>query len=199
MKTRNLSKTVVAAAVMFITGSMMVLTLAVQAQQDKATGVSHDLIGVITKLDSGAKRLVLKTPEGVETSIRFTEKTTVSGIKEGTSALMLAGREGTHVVVHYTGEGTERTAVSIDHIGKDAPKVMEGSIARVDKGSRTLVVKTASGTEETVALSERATIDTAKGSVKMADFAAKDGEHVTVHYTVEGTRKIGHFFKVVAK
>jgi len=106
---------------------------------------------------------------------------------------------GSHAVVHYTGEGIEKTAVGIEHVGKDAPKFIEGTVVRAGKSVRTVVVKTPAGAEETLHLTERCAVDTGKGVVKGTEYVAKEGEHVTVHYTEAGGRKVVHLLKHIGK
>ena len=57
-------------------------------------------------------------------------------------------KEGTEVVAHYTAKGTEKTAVEIDDVGKDGIKSMDGTITHLDRGGKTIAVKTADGTED---------------------------------------------------
>jgi hypothetical protein len=99
------------------------------------------------------------------------------------------------VVVHYAGEGAEKTTLGVEQIGKDAPKVVEGTIVRADNNAHTVVVKPRSGAEETMHLTERAAVDTGQGVVKGTEYAAKEGAHVTVHYTESGGQKVVHLMK----
>ena len=75
---------------------------------------------------------------------------------------------------------------------------MEGTIKVVGSGTRTVVVKTGDGVEETLELSEHAVVDSEKGIVDASKFTAKEtekGSKVIVHYTEEGGRKVAHFIK----
>ena len=64
-----------------------------------------------------------------------------------------------------------------------------GTISSVE--SKTLVVKTADGTEETYRLTVHAAKDAGKDIAKGTEKSAK----VTVYYTEQGGRKVAHFFK----
>ncbi len=156
--------------------------------QNKA---GHAIIGEVRKVDRAAGKVVVKTAEGTEETFKFTGKTAARGLKEGGKGI----EEGTHVIVHYTGEGAEKTAVGVEHAGKDAPKVIEGAVVGTGKGARTVIVKTPAGVEETIHLTDRCVVDTGKGVVKGTEYTAKEGERVTVHYTEAGGRKIAHLLK----
>jgi hypothetical protein len=91
----------------------------------------------------------VKSADGTEHSIKVTGQTAYTGTNEGFDGL----KEGTEVVVHKTGTGAEETGLEI---GKGSVKVSEGTIVKVDHGTRTVVVKSADGTEKTVDYTETA-------------------------------------------
>ena len=81
---------VVAALVMF----------SVQAADDVVTAVH----GTITKLDSGTKTMVVKTKDGTEQTVHFTDKTAVWGADKtaaGAKDTFKGLSEGSEVIVHY--------------------------------------------------------------------------------------------------
>jgi hypothetical protein len=74
----------------------------------------------------------------------------------------------------------------------DVSSAVQGTVKSIDKGAKTVVVKTAEGTEHTFHFVDR-TVDhgaeaTAKGS-KDAFQDVKEGDNVVVHYTVKGSEK----------
>src|SRR5258708_31395980 len=75
---------------------------------------------------------------------------------------------------------------------QDVASAVVGTIKAVDKGTKTVVVKTAEGTEHTFHFVGRTVEDgveaTAKGS-KDAFQSMKYGDEVIVHYTVKGIEK----------
>ena len=145
------------------------------------TGV---VTGTVEKVDSGAKTIAVKTADGTVETVKFTDKTTVHGLKDAAKGTDLAGKEGGHVIVHTVGEGSEKTAHSVEWVGDKTVHTTEGTVEDVGKGSKTVAVKTADGTKETFVVAGR-------GSAA----AAKKGEHVTVYYTEEAGKKIAHVFK----
>jgi hypothetical protein len=162
------------------------------AAQDVVSAVH----GTITKLDSAAKTSVVKTKDGTEHTIKFVDKTTVHGVDAtatGAKDAFHGLTEGSEVVAHYTTKGTEKTAVEVDKVGKDGIKAVDGTVTHIDRGAKTIAVKTADGTEQTFRLSDHAATDAGKDIAKGTEKSAK----VTVYYTEEAGKKTAHFFEKV--
>jgi arginine repressor len=160
--------------------------------QDVVSAVS----GTVQKVDAGTKTVVVKTADGTEHTFHFVERTSVQGADAsaaGAKDAFHGVKEGSEVVVHYSKKGTEETAEEIDHVGKDGLKVTEGTVSKIDRGGKTLVVKTADGAEETFHLTEHAAKDAGKG---VGEGTEKSGK-VTVYYTEKAGRKVAHFFKAL--
>ena len=160
--------------------------IAIFAADDVVTAVE----GTVKKVDAGTKTVVVKTGDGTEHTVHFVAKTSVHGwdaADAGAKDGMHGVKEGSHVVVHYTAKGTEKTAQEVDRIGDGGLKVTEGTVSKIDRGTKTLAVKTADGAEATYRITDHAVVDTGKGIEK----ATK----VTVYYTEEGGKKVVHFFK----
>ena len=161
----------------------------------RAQNPTHVITGTVEKVDAGAKTIAVKTADGTVQTAKFTEKTTVHGLKDGAKGADLAGKEGGHVIVHTTGEGAEKTAHSIEWFGDKTVHTTEGTVEDVGKGTKTVAVKTADGSKEAFEVSDHATVDTGKAVGRYSAVGAKKGEHVTVYYTEEAGKKIAHFFK----
>jgi hypothetical protein len=161
----------------------------------RAQGPTHVVTGTVEKVDAGAKTIAVKTADGTVETVKFTDKTTVHGLKDGAKGVDLAGKEGGHVIVHATGEGAEKTAHSVEWVGDKTVHTTEGTVEDVGKGTKTVAVKTADGTKEAFDVSEHATVDTGKTVGRYSAVGAKKGEHVTVYYTEEAGKKIAHVFK----
>ena len=166
------------------------LILPLRAADDVVSAVH----GTITKLDSATKTMVVKTKDGTEHSIHIVDKTTVHGVDAtgvGAKDAFHGLKEGSEVVAHYTVKGTDKTAVEVDHVGKDGMKVVDGTVTRVGEAGKVVVVKTADGTEQTFRVVGRDTAaaaeDVGKGSEK--------GAKVTVYYTEDAGKKVAHFFE----
>jgi hypothetical protein len=159
-----------------------------------AQGVAGAVEGTVKSVDTTAKTIAVKTADGTEDTFHYAESTAVHGTRDtatGSRDTYRGLKEGSHVVVHYTGKGTDKTADEIDNLGKNGLKVGEGTVKTLDRNGRTLTVKTADGAEDTYRLSERASRDAGKGLTKGSEKSVK----VTVYYTEEAGHKIAHFFK----
>jgi len=154
--------------------------------------VAQDVVsivhGTIKKVDSTTKTIVVKTAEGTEHTIKITGQTTYKGTTKGLDDL----KEGTEVVVRTTGKGVDETGVEIGKISKDSVQVTKGTVVKVDKAAKTVVVKTADGTEKTFEF----TANAGKDMGKAIGAGTEKGAKVTVYYTEETGKKIAHFFEM---
>jgi hypothetical protein len=154
----------------------LVLVAVVCAAQDPFSFIH----GTVKKVDSATKTVVVKTADGTEHTIKYTGDTTVKGTKDGFDGL----KEGTEVVARTTGKGVDETATEVDGLKKT-----KGTIEKFDAGTKTVVIKTADGTEKTFELSANAVEDAGKATGK----GVAKGAKVTVYYTEDGGKKVAHF------
>ena len=75
---------------------------------------------------------------------------------------------------------------------QDVTHVVSGTIEKVDAGAKTIAVKTADGTVETVKFTGKTTVEGLKGAATGADLIGKEGAHIIVHATGEGAQKTAH-------
>jgi hypothetical protein len=174
---------------------LALVALCCVAVSQGAQSSTNVITGTIEKVDSGAKTIAVKTADGSVETVKFTEKTTVHGLKDAAKGADLAGKEGSHVIVHTVGEGTEKTAHSVEWVGDKTVHTTEGTVEDVGKGSKTVAVKTADGTKETFVVADHAVVNTGKDVARYSARGAKKGEHVTVYYTEEAGKKVAHVFK----
>jgi hypothetical protein len=165
----------------------LLLSTAAFAVEEPPTGIH----GTITKIDRKAKTIVVKTGEGTEHVLVVASKTTVHGTEVGAKDTWRGLKEGSEVVAQYTAKGAVKTAVEVDHVAKDGVKVTEGTVSAIDRGAKTMAIKTADGTEETFRLTDRAAVAGAKDIGSGTKKAAK----VTVYYTEDAGKKVAHFFE----
>ncbi|MGA8594751.1 MAG: hypothetical protein WB676_08405 [Bryobacteraceae bacterium] len=152
------------------------------------------LVGTVLKVDDATKTAVIKAADRTEHTVHFVGRTAVHGAQAtaaGATDAFHGLKEGSEVAVHYTAKGSVETAEEVDDIGKDGLKATEGTVTHLDRGAKTLSVKTADGTEETYRLTDSAAKDAGKDIAAGTEKSAK----VTVYYTEEGGHKIAHFFK----
>jgi hypothetical protein len=99
---------------------LFVLAAAIAWQGAVAQDLVHDISGVVKKVDKGTKTIVVKTADGTEHTIKYTDKTTVEGTKEvgkgvekGSAETYLSAKKGSKITVHYTEKGAEKTATGV--------------------------------------------------------------------------------------
>jgi hypothetical protein len=175
-----------------LVSSMILSTSLTLAAQD----VVHAVDGTVKKVDAGTKTVVVATKDGTEHTFHYASDVTVHGAKDTEKGAVDAAHgvtEGSKVAVHYTVDGGKETAHEIDKIGDDGLKTTDGTVDHIDRGTKTIAVKTADGTEQTFRMTDRAAKDTGKDVGKGADKGAK----VTVYYTEKAGVKTAHFVKSI--
>ena len=152
--------------------------------------------GIVERIDSTAKTIVVKAADGTEHTFHFVARTVVHGGEKAgavTTESFHGLKEGSEVIVHYTAKGTEETAEEVDHIGEGGLKTTEGTVTHLDRVTKTVTVKTADGTEEAFRLTDHAAEDAGRD---ISEGAEKSGK-VTVYYTEHAGHKVAHFFSKV--
>lgn len=104
--------------VVFVLAFVTLLSWQVASAQED---VVHIVSGIVKHIDRDAKTVVVKADDGVEHTVKWTDKTTWEGIKESGKGI----KEGSKVSVKYTEKAGEKTAVGIKDIGKDAAKAVK--------------------------------------------------------------------------
>ena len=112
---------------------LFVLAIAVAWQVTVAEDIVHAVSGIVKSVDKTTKTMVVKTGDGTEHTIKWTEKTTVKGSKEtgkgvdaGTMDAYEGLKEGSKVTVKYTEKDGEKTAVAV----KDASKATAKAVSQ---------------------------------------------------------------------
>ncbi|HEX8289081.1 MAG TPA: hypothetical protein VF556_13850 [Pyrinomonadaceae bacterium] len=86
--------------------------------------------------------------------------------------------------------------------GAAAPKVRQaiiGSVEAVDKRAKTVAVKTADGTIETIKFTGKTTVRGLKDAAKAIEFAGREGSFVVAHYTIKGADKTASAFEYIGR
>jgi hypothetical protein len=169
----------------------MCMVMAIPLPLCLAADVVTAVHGTVTKVDAGAKTMVVKAKDGADHTLHIVGKTTVHGTEAGAKDAFKGVKEGSEVVAHYTVKGSEKTAVEVDRVGKDGLKAAEGTVSDIDRGGKTIAIKTADGTVQTFKLADHATEDAGKDIAKGSEKAAK----VTVYYTEDAGKRVAHWFE----
>jgi hypothetical protein len=116
------------------------------------------------------------------------------GSDAATDEVLRGLKKGTAVGVHYTSDGENLTAEQIDRLGSDGLKQMEGVIMAVNRTDRTISIKLADGTRQTLQLSDRAAGEVGQNVDRGGDSTAK----VIVYFRDEAGKRVAHYFKRVS-
>lgn len=150
--------------------------------------------GRVEKIDSTAKTIVVKAEDGTEHTFHFAGRTAVHGAEKAGAAAEESFhglKEGSEVVVHYSVKGSDETAEEIDHVGEGGLKTAQGTVTHLDRGAKTISIKTDDGTEKVFHLTDHAAEDAGKD---ISEGAEKSGK-VTVYYSERAGHQVAHFFR----
>jgi hypothetical protein len=110
----------------------MTLVLAFGFQSSFAEDVAHMVKGVVKSVDKDSKTFVVKTADGTEHTIKWTDQTVVKGSKDtgkgvekGSVDSYMGVKKGSEVTVNYTEKAGEKTATGIKDAGKATAKAVD--------------------------------------------------------------------------
>jgi hypothetical protein len=150
--------------------------------------------GTIQETDEAAHKILVKAADGIERLFHLTGRSAVHGGDAAGDETMRTLKKGTRVVVHYTVEGEILTAEEIDRLGDEGLKQIEGKVTAVNRDKRTIAIKLANGTTQTLQLSDRAASDVGKDIDRASDGTVT----VIVYYKNEAGQRVVHYFKRVS-
>lgn len=152
------------------------------------------LEGTVDQTYKAAHTVIVKTVDGVRHLFHLTEETAVHG-GESIDVEGVRGLEaGSTVVVHYTADLGERTALEVDRLDGKGLKTMAGVVTRVDRAGRKISIRLADGSRQTLRLTDRAATDVGSEF----DRAAADTMSVVVYYADEAGQRVAHYFKRIS-
>jgi hypothetical protein len=110
---------------------VFVLMMALAWQPASAEDVAHAVSGIVKSIDKGTKTMVVKTADGTEHTIKYTDQTAVAGAKDTGKGVekasvdtYLGAKVGTKVTVKHTEKAGEKTAVGVKDAGKATGKAL---------------------------------------------------------------------------
>jgi hypothetical protein len=149
------------------------------------------LEGTLVQEHAAANTVIVKTVDGVEHLFHFTKDLLVHGGK-GSGVDALQGlRDGTTVAVHYTVVGGDAAITELDQISDEGLVATEGTVVRIDRSRKHIIIRFDNGKTEVFELTERAASGVGKDIDRVTDGTAR----VTVYYRDEDGHRIAHFFK----
>jgi Cu/Ag efflux protein CusF len=155
-------------------------------------------VGTVEKIDKNAKKVYVKSKDGVVKAYKWTSKTTVHGVKEAAVWTDHELHVGTHVVIRSAKIAGEDTIKGIHWFGKGTVKVFDASVKRFGKGSKKAVVTAADGSKEIYEISEHAVVKAGKSighGLKHAEKKTKKEVNSFVHVVEKNGKKFIHFME----
>ncbi len=107
--------------VVYLIAIATVLSIGVSQSVAAQDDVFHMVKGVVKSVDKDSKTMVVKSADGTEHTIKWTDKTTVAGGKDLGKDI----GEGSKVSVKYTEKAEEKTAVGVKDLGKATAKAVQ--------------------------------------------------------------------------
>ncbi len=111
--------------------ALIALTLTIGISNALAQDVAHWVTGVVKSVDKDTKTVVIKSADGTEHTIKYTDDTVVKGSKDAAKGTekasvdtYLAAKTGTQVSVKYTEKAGEKTAVGVKDASKATAKAV---------------------------------------------------------------------------
>ena len=176
------------------TGGVLLLSTAALAQTVPPIAGHTGTIaleGTVEQEHAAGDFLAVKTIDGTRHVLHLARSLVVHGGANGGADALTGLREGTTVVVHYSGAGAAAAIQEVDLVGADGLKVTEGTVTRIDRRRRQITVRFDDKTTETLQLTERAARDVGHD----LDGAAAQAGRITVYYADEGSQKVAHYFR----
>jgi hypothetical protein len=152
------------------------------------------LEGTVEKTDQAVHDVVVRTVDGIEHLFHLTERTVVHGGKADGDQSLRGLDEGSKVVVHLTQDGGHQTVGEVDRVAADGLKTVEGVITNVDRHAKTMSIRLADGSRQTLQLTERAASDVGRD----IDAGAAGTAKVIVYFNDEAGRRVAHYFKRIS-
>jgi hypothetical protein len=102
------------------TAVVLVLSVGAWQRASAEEDLVHIVKGTVKSVDKATKTMVVKTSDGTEQTIKWTDKTTVEGGKDVGQGVA----EGSKVSVKYTEKAGEKTAVGVKAAAKATAKAV---------------------------------------------------------------------------
>ena len=104
-----------------LTAIVLVLTVGAWQSASAEEDLVHIVKGTVKSVDKDSKTMVVKTADGTEHTIKWTDKTTMEGGKDVGEGVA----QGSKVTVKYTEKAGEKTAVGVKTAAKATAKAVQ--------------------------------------------------------------------------
>jgi len=144
------------------------------------------VLATIENIDSVANTITVRLPDGTDKTLQLGKRLMVNGRAETRNRAESELTAQERAVVYYTDKRGDQTAVDVESLNHAMHRTVTGTLISTDKDNKTLVLRTASGEEETFRVQNDAVIETGDGVMTFAQFEPLSGELITLHYKDRG-------------
>jgi len=143
---------------------------------------SYQVFGTIESIDTAANTITVRLSDGTDKTLQLAKRLTVNGREETRSRAESALTARERAVIYYTNEGGGETAIDLESLNHAMRRTVSGTLISANKDNKIVVLRTASGKEETFRVQNDAVIETGDGVMLFEQFAPQSDELVTLHY-----------------
>jgi hypothetical protein len=148
----------------------------------------HGVTGTIATEESikdtqeAGNTILSRTAGGIGRLFHLKGRNTAASEDAAADETLRGLKKGTSVLVHYPAEGENLTAQEIDRLGDEDLKQVEAVVTGVNREERTISIKLADGTRQTLRFSDRTATDAGDASAKVILFYKDDTGQRVAHY-----------------
>src|SRR6185503_2307282 len=126
---------------------------------------SYQVFGTIESIDTAANTITVRLSDGTDKTLQLAKRLTVNGREETRSRAESALTARERAVIYYTNEGGGETAIDLESLNHAMRRTVSGTLISANKDNKIVVLRTASGKEETFRVQNDAVIETGDGVV----------------------------------
>lgn len=144
----------------------------------------HALSGTVASINLKIGMIEIDTDDGSSGHFELQRKAVPIDFDKNVSADATPAEKftakGAHVIVYYFGEGEVRTIVALHDLGDSALDKTTGTIVKLNRHDRLLIIKSSAGTEQSFRLDPKTVADTPIGVAEDLKFDLDKGSPVRV-------------------
>jgi hypothetical protein len=142
----------------------------------------YRVLGTIENVDHGANTITVRLSDGTDKMLLLAKRLKVNGREEPRDRAESALSAQERAVIYYTDKGGDETAVDVELLNHAMRRTVTGTLVSADKSSKTVVLRTENGKEETFRVQSDAVIETSDSVVTFDRFEPQSGAQITLHY-----------------
>lgn len=142
----------------------------------------YRVLGTIAIVDSGANTITVRLSDGTDKTLQLGKRLMVNGRAETRARAEATLTAQERAVIYYVEKDGAESAVDVESLNHVMRRTVTGTLISADKSDKTLVLRTANGSDETFSVQNDAVIETADGVVTFEQLEPQSGAQITLHY-----------------